>query len=237
MEDNNNIRINADSVPTIIRDTMTAKDLKCIEKNDTKKGLRHGLTRLLNLVPWVGGAAAGEIELAFDIRDAHFFRNYIAYLYGLNDTTEKEREEFLNDVEKVAEDYSGNVIAGIISRIDNINKGTLLSNLTRARIEKKISIEEFFRIWNAVERIPFSDLKYLTCFQDDNYIDGGVTEVLYASGTIYQSVVGEDVKFRITLIGEMLLAYGLRQEVTTPFKKSVSVLPKFEVIDEVASFK
>lgn len=237
MEDNNNIRINADSVPTIIRDTMTAKDLKCIEKNDTKKGLRHGLTRLLNLVPWVGGAAAGEIELAFDIRDANFFRNYIAYLYGLNDTTEKEREEFLNDVEKVAEDYSGNVIAGIISRIDNINKGTLLSNLTRARIEKKISIEEFFRIWNAVERIPFSDLKYLTCFQDDNYIDGGVTEVLYASGTIYQSVVGEDVKFRITLIGEMLLVYGLRQEVTNPFKKSVSVLPKFEVIDEVASFK
>jgi len=237
MEDNNKIKINADIVPTIVRDTMTAKDLKSIEKNDAQKGLKHGLTRLLNIVPWVGGVAAGEIELAFDIRDANFFRNYIAYLYGLNDTTEKEREEFLNDVEKAAEDYSGNVIAGMISRIDNINKGIVLSNLTKARIRKKISIEDFFRICSAVERIPYSDLKYLSCFQEDSYIDGGVTEILYASGTIYQSVVGRDVKFRLSLIGEMLLAYGLHQEVTTLINKNVTVLPNVEVIDGGLSFK
>ncbi len=237
MEDYKKIEINADMVPKIIRDTMTAEDLKSIEKKDTKKGLKHSLTRLLNIVPWVGGAVVGEIELAFDIRDANFFRNYIAFLYGLGDTTVQAREEFLDDVERVARDYSGNVIAGMIGRIDNINKGIVLSNLTRARIDKKISIEDLFRIWNAVERIPYSDLKYLSCFQDDCYIDGGVTDILYASGAIYQSVVGQDVKFRLSPIGAMILAYGLHQDVTTPLQKGVSVLPNIEVIDGVASFK
>lgn len=237
MEVDKPVRIGNDDVPIIIRDTMTAKDLKSIEKNDTRKGMKHGLTRLLNIIPWAGGVAAGEIELAFDIRDANFFRNYIAYLYGLNDTTEEQRQKFLEEVEKTAEDYSGNVIAGMISRIDNINKGEILSNLTKAKISGAITIEDFFRIWNAVERIPYSDFKYLPAFQEDNYIEGGVTEILYASGVIFQSIVGAETKFRLSPIGVNLLVYGLHQQVTISADNRVSVRPEWEVVDGVASFK
>ena len=221
-------KIDADNIPDIVRNTMSIDDLNRIKSIDRKKGGLYVAKQLINAIPWAGGVINGEIDVAMDIRDANFFRNYIAYLYGLNDTTEEQRQKFLEEVEKTAEDYSGNVIAGMISRIDNINKGEILSNLTKAKISGAITIEDFFRIWNAVERIPYSDFKYLPTFQEDNYLEGGVTEILYASGVIFQSIVGAEPKFRLSSIGVNLLVYGLYQQVTISADNRVSVRPEWE---------
>lgn len=227
--------ISVDNVPAIIRDTMTAKDLRNIEKNDAEQGLKYGVTRLLNLLPIVGGALAGEIELAFDIQDACFFRNYIAYLYGLNDTTEEQRKEFLYEIEKTAEDYSGNVIAGMISRIDNINKGKILSNLTKAKIYGEISIEDFFRITTVVERIPYADFKYLSEFRNKNYISGGVSELLFSAGVISQTGIDGNVDhdwFELSPIGTKLMKFGLGYDMVLK-GKTKTVIPQLELIDDM----
>ena len=102
MKSNSHIIIDSENIPVIVRDTMTSNDLIKIKSIDTTKGVKHGIIQLLNMIPFVGGTAAGELELTLDMRDANFFRNYIAYLYGLNDTTEEERKEFLKEVEKTA---------------------------------------------------------------------------------------------------------------------------------------
>ena len=228
---NNSIIIDADNVPIIVKDTMTSNDLDKIAAIDRKNGTKNFFKQLLNIIPWVGGVINGEIDVFIGIQEANFFRNYWAYVCELKDTTEKQREEFIEEVEKTAEDYSGNVIVGLISRIDNINKGKMLANLTRARIKGAITIEDFFRVTNVLERIPFSDLKYLLLFQEDNYLEGGVTEILYSSGAVYQSVVGMDSRFRLTEIGIKLLVYGMRQEVTVPAERNVSVRPELSVVD------
>ena len=228
---NNPIIIDADNVPIIVKDTMTSNDLDKIAAIDRKDGAKNFFKQLLNIIPWAGGAINGEIDVVIGIQEANFFRNYWSYVCELKDTTEEQREKFIEEVEKTAEDYSGNVIVGLISRIDNINKGKILANLTRARIIDAITIEDFFRITNVLERIPFSDLKYLLFFQEENYLEGGVTEILYSSGAIYQSVVGKDSRFRLTEIGVRLLVYGMHQEVTVPAKRNVSVRPELKVID------
>ena len=223
--------IDADNVPVIVKDTMTSNDLDKIAAIDRKNGAKSFFKQLLNIIPWAGGAIVGEIDVSIGIQEANFFRNYWAYVCELKDTTEEQREKFIEEVEKTAEDYSGNVIVGLISRIDNINKGKILANLTRARIKGAITIEDFFRIANVLERIPFSDLKYLMLFQEDNYLEGGVTEILYSSGAIYQSVVGKDTKFRLTEIGVKLIVYGMQHGVTVHAERNVSVRPEWNVID------
>jgi hypothetical protein len=74
-----------------------SKDLKNIQKTDVKKGLRDGVIRLLGLLPIAGGVAEGAIDLALDIRDAAFFRNFIAYLFELKGCTDVDREKFLDE--------------------------------------------------------------------------------------------------------------------------------------------
>ena len=76
----------------------------------------------------------------------NFFVKYTAFILGVVDTTEKEREKFAEEISKKANDAAGNVIAGMVDRLDNINKEVILANLTMARIDDKISIENFFSL-------------------------------------------------------------------------------------------
>ena len=119
-------------------------------------------------------------------------------------------------MENTAKDYSGNVIAGIISRIDNINKGDILARLTRAKMSGEISIEDFFRISSVVERIPYSDFKYLTAFRERNYIPGGVSELLLSAGVLSQTGIDGNADhdwLELSPIGTKLLKYGLNFDV------------------------
>lgn len=237
MKENELKVIDSEKYPVIVRDTMSLKDLDKIKEIDVKKGVKHGVIQLLNLIPCAGGTLAGGLELALDIRDANFFRNYISYLYGLNGTSEKDREKFLNEVESVAKDYSGNVIAGIISRIDNINKGAVLSRLTRAKMNEDISIEDFFRISAVVERIPYSDFKYLSAFKERNYIPGGVSELLLSAGALSQTGIDGDADhdwLELSPIGTKLMKYGLDEDVELKERTKIDIPTiGWEYIDDV----
>lgn len=230
-------KIDIDNIPVIVRDTMTSNDISKIRSIDTTKGVKHGIIQLLNMAPIIGGTIAGGVELALDIRDTNFFRNYIAYLYGLNDTTEEEREEFLKEVEKTAEDYSGNVLAGMISRIDNINKGGILSNLTRAKMNGEITIEDFFRIVAVVERVPYADFKYLPQFINRNYIPGGVSELLLSAGVLSQTGIDGNSDhdwFELSPIGTKLIKYGLKIDVKLKDRAKMDIPTlQWEGLDDV----
>ena len=80
------------------------------------------------------------------------------YVQGLKETTAEERHKFADEIREKAEDASGNVIAGMIDRLDNINKQEVFSKLTIARIHGFISVEEFFLLHSLLERIPYVDL-------------------------------------------------------------------------------
>lgn len=100
----------------------------------------------------------------------------------------------------------------MIDRIDNINKGGVLANLTKAKMGGEITIEDFFRLSCVAERIPFSDFKYLPEFVNRNYLPGGVTELLQSAGALSQVVVTSEDNhdwFELSPVGSKLLKYGL----------------------------
>lgn len=76
----------------------------------------------LNLVPGVGGALAQELQNYEDFRLAEFFRKFTSFILELTEVSADDRVKFANEVQEKAEDMAGNVISGMVDRLDNINK-------------------------------------------------------------------------------------------------------------------
>jgi len=128
------------------------------------------------------GSAETELQVMSDYKDSEFFRKYVNYLLGLTETTQEERHLFAEEIQLKAEDSAGNVIFGMVEGLDNINKQKILAQLSIAKMHKAISIEDFFRLYNLLVRIPYVDLKELVRYKEPFYDVSGDTELLFATG-------------------------------------------------------
>ena len=174
---------------------------------------------IVSAIPVVGGALSVEIQSvrdsAADYQAYEFFRKFTCFICELEELTDIQRNEFVSEVEKVAEDVSGNVIMGLVDRLDNINKEKILANLVIAKGKGEISIEDFFRLSSMLERIPYVDLAKLELYNQDYYDDEGDSELLFATGALQQSVIDEEDgnKYVLSKLGRKLLGFGLGLEV------------------------
>jgi hypothetical protein len=195
---------------------------------------------LVNVIPFVGGVVAEELQQFYDYKDDEFFRKFTRFLIGMTDTTVEERLRFADDIQKKAEDYSGIVILGMVDKLDNINKQTVFANLSVARINGRISIEDFFRLHYLLERIPYVDLKELPQYEKPFYDNSGDTELLYATGALEMVTIDSNNtnKYILSKLGEMLLKWGLNVEISIEHGKGTSVeqgaISKME-IEEIVS--
>ena len=202
-----------DTFPDIVKNSLVAPDeaYSKLKKSNRNGIIKDTINVILNFIPSVGGGLASGIEKGLTYSDSRLFRYLYSFIYELGDISQKDRKEFMNKVEKVSEDYSGNVLCDMINRLDNINKSKILANLTRATINKDITIEDFFRLSSICEKIPYSDFPSLLSFQSPTYVEGGVTEILYSTGTLIQASIssGQNNKFSLSVNGLKLLKFGL----------------------------
>ena len=125
---------------------------------------------------------------------------------------------------KKANDAAGNVIAGMVERLDNINKEVILANLTKARIEGRISIENFFRLAFVLERIPYIDLAKLPSYQIPYYDEDGDTELLNSTGVLRPVQLSEEGDtYTLSPLGIKLLSFVLKINVKEVNDKGTSV--------------
>lgn len=177
------------------------------------------LCAIVSAIPLAGGPLSTEIqsirESAADYQAYEFFRKFTCFICGLGELTDKQRTEFIAEIERVAEDASGNVIMGLVDRLDNINKENILANLVVAKGKGEISMEDFFRLSSMLERIPYVDLAKLEFYNQDFYDDEGDSELLFATGALQQSVIDaeEGNKYVLSKLGRKLLRFGLGLEV------------------------
>lgn len=201
--------MNTESLSHIIVQSLNTPDLSKLKLTDSSFW-KSQLKAAASLIPVAGGAVAEELQQYYDYKDDEFFRKFSRYLLGLIETTTEERQQFAEDIQKKAEDFSGNVILGMVDRLDNINKQTILANLTIARIKGTINIEDFFRLHSMLERIPYVDLKGLPRYKEPFYDDSGDTELLYATGVLELQTIDSDGsnKYILSKLGEKLLLFG-----------------------------
>ena len=184
-----------------------------LSKLSSLKGIevwKNQLKALLNLIPCVGGTLSQELQNYEDYKLNEFFRKFTSFILELSDVSVEERVKFSEEIQKKAEDSSGNVILGMVDRLDNINKEKLLANLTKARIHGFITIEDYFRLSTMLERIPYVDLTLLPCYKTPYYDESGDSELLYATGVLMlASIDGEEGnKYILSSLGEKLITWG-----------------------------
>lgn len=226
-----------DKVSKIVQESIVTPKLSELHPLRQSEYWKDQLKALLNLIPGVGGAAAQEIQALEDYQTQELFRNFVAFVMELIDTTPEEREKFAEDVAKKADDTSGNVIVGMVNQLDNINKQKFFANLTKARINGDISIEQFFRLHSILVRIPYVDLASLPNYQQPYYDESGDTELLYSTGALKLSVIaaGEDDKYVLSVLGEDLLRYGIQTtEIDVKREKGTSIDASGDVLDRKA---
>lgn len=205
----------AEDTPQIIEKAFVSIDTSKLAQLKSGSFWKEQFCAALNLIPCIGGALAQEIQTIGNYKDAELFRKLYVYIYNLADTNEYDRQKFSNDIEQKSRDDAGNVLMGMIDRMDNINKQKILANLTKARINDQISIEDFFRLSNMLEKIPYVDLESLPNYIEDYYDYSGVSELLYTTGVLQQSVIdanGED-RYILSKLGRLLLFHGLNIDV------------------------
>lgn len=216
--------MNTDNINNFVDVTFTKVESAKLKPLTSIKGWVEQVKALVNLVPVFGGALAQEIQVMQNFKESEFFRKYTAFILGVVDTTEKEREKFAEEISKKANDAAGNVIAGMVDRLDNINKEVILANLTKSRIDDKISIENFFRLASVLERIPYVDLVKLPLYQTPYYDEDGDTELLNSTGVLRPVKLSEDGDtYILSPLGVKLLQYGLMTNVKKVNVKGTSV--------------
>lgn len=224
--------MDTDSINNFVAETFS----KVVVRKQTllkKISWKDQLEAAVNAIPYIGGSIAQEMQNYQDYKDSEFFRKYTSYLLGVCETTEKQRQKFADEVTEKAEDYAGNVIAGLVDRLDNINKERILANLTIARIDEKISIEMFFRLSSVLERIPYVDLAKLISYQTPFYDEDGDTELLNSTGVLRPvRFTSEGDEYVLSPLGEKLLRFGLGQEVKVNRIKGTSTGLEWHDISE-----
>lgn len=204
----------AEELSNIIEQSINSVDLEKLKKKKSGSG-KDMVFAILKLCAkdyaGAGESAMQAIQKFLDYKDGEFFRKYYRFLYELAGTTPEQRHKFCEEVQEKAEDFSGNVIMGIVDRMDNIHKEKVLARLTIARINGWITIEEFFRLSSMLERIPYVDLKMLPQYKEPYYDESGDTELLFATGSLNQHTIDANgpSKYVLSTLGEKLLCFGL----------------------------
>lgn len=199
----------------VVKDVLESTDLKNINKVDLKNISKDALIGAINCLPIVGGVIASYLQIAKNNRETYleldFYRKLLALIYEIQDLQPKDIKCFMDDVEKNANDFSGNVITNLVNRTDNINKARVLANLIKSRVKGDIYIHDFFRLSSVLERIPYVDLNRLDQYKKPYYDDSGDTELLYATGALKLNTVDADNEnlYILSELGRKLLVFGM----------------------------
>lgn len=199
----------------VVKDILESDDLQNINKVDLKNISKEALIGAFNCLPVVGGVIASYLQIAKNNRETYlemdFYRKLLAFIYGIKDLQAKDIKSFMDEIEENAKDFSGSVITNLINKTDNINKATALANLIKSRVNKDITIHDFFRLSSMLERIPYIDLNELEKYQNAYYDKSGDTELLYATGALKLDTIDaqDENLYILSELGQKLLKYGL----------------------------
>ena len=224
-----------EALSKIIVQALNSVSLQSL-KDTNNKSMKDKIFAFLKLVTGdVIGSAEAVLQGFSDYKEGEFFRKYTCYLYELVDTTPEERSDFCQEIQDYADDFCGNIMLGLVDRLDNINKEKILARLTIAKIHKFISIEDFFRLSSMLERIPYIDLKELPRYQEPFYDESGDTELLFSTGVLLLHTIDANGsnKYVLSMLGEKLLLWGFGINLEMKREQGTNVALNYVTNDDI----
>lgn len=218
-----------ESLNKLVRDIILVPELDKKQPWHTYTDWVEQICSIVNLIPVVGGAIAQEIQSTINVisnyKATEFLRKLTCFVCNLGEMSDEQRQQFIDEIEQVAKDSAGNVILGIVDRLDSIHKQKILANLVKAKGLGFISVQDFFRLSSALERIPYVDIEQLPNYCKDYYDPNGDTELLFASGVLVQTLADiEGNEYRLSALGIKLMTFGLQVKVEVEEAKGTETL-------------
>jgi len=191
-------------------------DLTKIEEEFKENIAFNSVIDALGLFPIVGGIMKVAAKGYCSFTDYNLLRKLYRFLKEIENYDTAAIKKFIDEIKSFAEDDSAHILLDMVDKIDNINKSKILANLVEAKLNKLIDIEDFFRLSNVLQRIPYSDFVHLKEFKDPNFVPGGVTYAFSSVGVISLSIIDEEKpesNFLLTALGKKFLKYGLKENI------------------------
>lgn len=191
--------------------------LKGLKLNNIMDYIDGGCATLGIGIPILG--AVPTIRNSFgNISKRNFLKKCIIFMYKLaqDEINAKEFNDFIIELERHSEEDGYETITITLEKFNNINKAKILANLVKASAKKEISIINFLRVCNSLERVPYSDLKFLHKYTTD-YFEAGLNESFLSAGLIHETgYLANDsytgINYGVSIIGEEMLKFGMEEE-------------------------
>lgn len=123
------------------------------------------------------------------ISESFFAKKIMRFLFQLKDIPQEKREAFVKTLETSKENKkAGETVLGIINRLDEISKASIIGRLLKATILQQLSYPDFLRLSHITDKIFLDDLLSLKNNPSLYNITRDVKAILYQSGLLMQEV-------------------------------------------------
>lgn len=185
---------------------------------------------------WLMGLAKGTQETYNEFIRYRFCKKAYKFLFFTKDIDRDKLNDFFREYSKASGEDGYELLLSVIDRVDNLVKVKYLANLLKAKLEGKISIDDYIRLNTALQLVPFIDLKTLPSYTESRK-EGKDTYSLFASGLLVMSNI--DPKgtnsYQLSENGLLLAKYGMEKDVSK-YKKgntSISGMVTYEKVDDL----
>lgn len=128
-------------------------------------------------------------NLSQNISNSFFTKKILKFLFELNSVSNKERLNFIEQLDNENESAKiGEKLLIIINNLEDVDKATIIGKLFKLAIEGKIEMQTFMRLSYMVDRAYLEDLKVL---RDNEYlenIDNDIKHNLSQVGILNQTI-------------------------------------------------
>ena len=149
---------------------------------------KHGFLDLIPILKWI----VKPQEAFQDFRNLVFCKKIYRFLVFTSRYSKQQIADFFEEYSNASQENGYETMLLVLERLDNYNKVDVMANLLKAKLEGRISIDNFIRLTSSLQIVPYVDLRCLPDYLESIGIRHD-TYMLLAAGLLYQSEIGVDV--------------------------------------------
>ena len=160
-----------------------------------------------------------------DFRNFAFCKKIYRFLVYTSRYSKKQITDFFEEYSTASQENGYETMLFVLDRMDNYNKVDIMANLLNAKLDRKLSIDNFIRLTSALQIVPFVDIKRLPDYMESIGTRHD-TYMLLAAGLLYNTHIGVDGVgkdnsncYQVNDNGLLFVKYGLMID-TSSYVKS-----------------
>ncbi|TXG36978.1 hypothetical protein [Seonamhaeicola maritimus] len=182
-----------EKIETSLVETIETTDINSINKDLAEVVIDSVLDDgLLKDIPIVN-IIVGLRNFGSKIHKGIFIKKVLTFLSNLESTTIRERQNFIQKIEK-SETYNnkvGEALIMILEKCSDLEKPKIIGKLFKASIKEEIDYQTFLRLCSLIDRVHIPDLIHLKSIHNGQNINSVIKDELFRAGFLNRTEFGQ----------------------------------------------